>query len=88
MMQRMRTTLTLDPDVEALISRSMQQHGISFKEAVNGAIRAALAPGSDEQFIQRTFALGWRPEINYDKALQIAAALEDQELVHKLAVGK
>jgi len=80
--------VTLDPDVETLIKAAMRDRGISFKDAVNEAIRAGLAPRSEGAFSQRTFASGWRPEINYDKALQIAAALEDQELVHKLALGK
>jgi hypothetical protein len=31
---------------------------------------------------------GFRPEINYDKALELAGALETQELVHKQALGK
>ena len=84
----MRTTVTLDPDVETLVNTAMREKGMSFKEAVNEAIRSSLAPQVGGVFRQRTFALGWRPEVNYDKALQVAAALEDQELVHKLALGK
>ncbi len=66
----------------------MREKRISFKEAVNGAIRAGLGRKGSGTFRQRTFAMGFRPEIDYDKALQMAAALEDQELIHKLAVGK
>ena len=36
----MRTTITLDPDVEALVKRLMRDRGLSFKEAVNAANRA------------------------------------------------
>ena len=84
----MRTTVTLDPDVDALLQRAMQERGLTFKEAVNEAIRAGLSPAPAEAFKQRTFALGWRPAIDYDKALQLAGALENQELLHKLAIGK
>ncbi len=63
----MRTTVTLDPDVESLIDAAMREQGISFKEAVNQAIRAGLAPRTAARFQQRTFAMGFRPEINYDK---------------------
>ena len=84
----MRTTVTLDPDVEALIATTMREKGISFKEAVNQAIRAGLASGNQGRFHQQTFDMGFRPEINYDRALQLAAALEDEELRHKLALGK
>ena len=80
--------MTLDPDVEALISRVMREKGMSFKETINEAVRASLAPRSTSVFRQRTFAMGFRPDINYDKALETAGALEDQELLHKLAIGK
>ena len=39
----MRTTVTVDPDVEALVRAYMREHGASFKEAVNAAIRTGLA---------------------------------------------
>lgn len=84
----MRTTLTLDPDVESLIQRAMRQKGITFKQAVNEAIRAGLGPRSPVTFRQTTFEMGFRPEINYDHALHIAAALEDEELIRKTALGQ
>ncbi len=84
----MRTTVTLDPDVEALIKEAMRQEGLSFKEALNRALRAGLSPRARSRFRQRTFAMGFRPDIPYDKTLQIAAGLEDQELLRKLALGK
>ncbi len=33
----MRTTITLDPDVAALVQRAMAERGLGFKEAVNEA---------------------------------------------------
>src|SRR5215471_17992270 len=38
----MRTTVTLDPDVEARLREIARERGISFKEALNSAIRAGL----------------------------------------------
>ncbi len=38
----MRTTVTLDPDVERLIKDAMRERGISFKEALNEAARIGL----------------------------------------------
>ena len=84
----MRTTVTLDPDVESLIQSTMRERSISFKQAVNEAIRAGLATRSARSFEQRTFAMGFRPEINYERALQLAAAVENEELVRKAALGK
>ncbi len=87
----MRTTVTLDPDVEALIRNRMREQGISFKEALNQALRSALLVGASspqERFVQRTFRMGFRPEASLDRALSLAAALEDHEIARRLSVGK
>ena len=39
----MRTTVTLDPDVDQLIKEEMRRSGTTFRQAVNQAIRRALA---------------------------------------------
>jgi hypothetical protein len=83
----MRTTITLDPDVSALIETFMREKRVSFKQAVNAAIRAALAPDTGHRFRQQSFAMGSRPDVNYDRALHIAAALETEELVQKILRG-
>jgi len=41
-----RTTVTLDPDTRLLVERSMRERGLSFKQAVNEAIRAGLGERS------------------------------------------
>ncbi|MBM3791796.1 MAG: antitoxin [Acidobacteria bacterium] len=87
----MRTTVTLDPDVETLIRRTMQERGVSFKEALNSAVRAGLdatARRAEREFRQRTFRMGFNPEIPFHKALAVAAALEDAEISHKLSMRK
>ena len=38
----MRTTVTLDPDVEQLVKRVMRERGLTFKQAINEALRAGL----------------------------------------------
>ena len=87
MMQRMRTTITLEPDVEALVRRRMSERGVSFKEAVNDAIRSALsAPRRAPARIRTpTFPMGHEPRIPWDKALRLAAELEDDELIRRQA---
>lgn len=84
----MRTTVTLDPDVEAIIRDAMRDRGIGFKQAVNEAIRSGVAPRAKGRFRQRTFAMGLVPGIDYDKVLRLASAIEDEELLRKLSVGK
>jgi hypothetical protein len=84
----MRTTVTLDPDVAALIRQRMSDLGISFKQAINDAIRASVKPQSrSEPFRVRTAAMG-KPSVNLDRALQLAAELEDEELLRKTRLGK
>lgn len=83
----MRTTVTLDPDVDAVVRRLMRERKLSFKEAVNEAIRAGVRPPASPRGRSRTFDMGV-PAIPLDKALQLAADLEDDELVRKLALRK
>lgn len=90
MMLDMRTTVTLDPDTVALLHRRMQERHLSFKDAVNDAIRAGLAEaggGPREPFRTRTAALGV-PAVNLDRALHIAGELEDEDIVRKSRLGK
>ncbi len=87
----MRTTVTLDPDVEARIRAIMRERGLSFKEALNGAIRAGLFQGTGRahrKYRLKTFRLGFEPELSLDKALRLAAAIEDEEIVRKLSLRK
>ena len=85
----MRTTVTLDPDVEALLKRLMRERGMSFKQAVNHAIRAGLAESPGRAPARTpTFRMGFEPAIPWDKALRLAAELEDEELARRLAARK
>lgn len=83
----MRTTVTLDSDVEAALRARMAERGISFKQALNDAIRAGLLERSAAvTFRTQTASLG-SPATNLDKALRIAAELEDEELLLKMRRG-
>lgn len=86
----MRTTVTLDPDVEALLQRAMKQRGSSFKEVLNSAIRAGLTRPNQKRppFVQKTYSLGAEQNFRWDKALEVAAAMEDEELMRKLSLRK
>jgi hypothetical protein len=90
MMQIVRTTITLDPDVQALIRTAMKERSISFKEALNSAVRAGFTNAKQRKgkFVQRVFSLGQEQNFRWDKALQTAADIEDEELGRKLALRK
>ena len=85
----MRTTVTLDPDTEVLLRKRMRERGVSFKQALNDAIRESLAPriGVARPFHTETADLGL-PSVNLDRALALAAELEDEELVRRSRAGK
>jgi hypothetical protein len=87
-MQTVRTTVTLEPDVEALVKALMRDRGLSFKQAVNEAIRRGLTPESGVPPRTPTFRMGFEPAVRWDKALQLAGELEDDELVRRLAARK
>jgi hypothetical protein len=86
-----RTTVTLDPDAEKLIRTLMHERGISFKQAVNDAIRAGQSrakQGGARKFKQRTFPLGAEQYFRWDKALAVAESIEDEELSRKVSINK
>lgn len=64
-MLRMRTTVTLDADVERLLKEAARKSGKSFKEVLNGAVREGLAahskPRPGKPFRVRARNMGLRP---------------------------
>jgi hypothetical protein len=87
----MRTTVTLDPDVERLIRDAMRERAVSFKEVLNEAARMGLSlngPKRARKFVQKSFGMGASQEFRWDKALAVADAIEDEELSRKLTLRK
>jgi hypothetical protein len=87
MARGMRTTVTLDPDVADLVQRRMAERGLSFKAAVNEAIRESLAPRRAPGRYTTPRSLG-EPSVPLDKALRLAAELEDAEIASELAARR
>ncbi|MGO9319593.1 MAG: antitoxin [Solirubrobacteraceae bacterium] len=86
----MRTTVTLDPDVEAKLRAVMRERGVSFKAALNESVRAGLAAGShpSKRFRVHARPMSVRPGVNLDKALTLAGEMEDAEILRKLELRK
>ncbi len=77
----MRTTVTLDADVEQLLRDAMQRRRLSFKEALNQAIRNGLSNsadprGDDAPFVVRARRMGLRAGIDSGRLNQVADELE------------
>jgi hypothetical protein len=85
----MRTTITLDDDVAARLQHIARERRISFKEAVNDTLRAGLgAAAQPRPYRLPTYPMGTRPGVDLDRALQLDAALEDEETVRQLELRK
>jgi hypothetical protein len=77
-------TVTLDPDTHAYVRRLMRERGLSFTEAVNEAIRAGSERGQPRTEFTIARPLG-PPKVELTKTLRVAAVLEDETLIRKLA---
>ena len=86
----MRTTITLDPDVAAGLRTLARERGISFRAAVDLVLRRGLAEAavSARPFRVQTRPLNLRPGVDLDRALALAAQLEDQETIRELELRK
>lgn len=79
----MRTTVTLEPDVERLVKQQMSTRGVGFKQALNDAVRAGLGSDSDGEPLEfETFDMG-KPKVDLTKALRLAGELEDADLIRR-----
>ena len=90
MMRRVRTTLTLDPDVADRLRALARERGLPFKQVVNAVLRRGLhdGPGVASPFHVDARPLGLRPGVDLDRALDLAARLEDEETLRKLELRK
>jgi hypothetical protein len=72
----MRSTITLEPDVQRLIERAMERDQASFKATVNAAIRRGLAEPrrSANPVVVSSLRLGLLPGID---PMRLNAALDE-----------
>ncbi len=86
----MRTTLTLEDDLAAHVRKMVQESGKSFKTVINEPLRKGIAgeraKSAGQPYKLNPIDLGEviGPE-NLDKALQLAADLEDEEIARTQA---
>jgi hypothetical protein len=88
----MRTTVQIDDDLLRDLKHQAQREGSSLAKLVNRVLRLGmrvLREGGKpaRPFRETTFRMG-QPKVNLDKALALAAALEDDEVREELARRK
>lgn len=82
----MRTTVTLDADVETMLRRAVRERNESFKQVLNAAIREGLRSRQNRSikpFRQKTYDLG-APLVELTKALALSTQLEDNDMMAKM----
>ena len=76
----MRTTVTLDPDVERLLKEEVHKTRQSFKEVINNAIRQGLRPqrsgAKRKPFVVKARPMGLRTGIDPARLSELADDLE------------
>jgi hypothetical protein len=91
-MSSMRTTVRVDDDILERLKAEARKENVSLTRVLNRTLKAGLAAGRARRTPQVTYsehpvALG-EPRLPLDKALTVAAALEDEEFARKLALRK
>lgn len=82
--------MTLDDDVLVLLRQAVREQGRSFKQVLNAAVRAGLVSGRSQEppYRLEPTELGVRSGVDLTKALSLAAALEDEEILRRLELRK
>jgi len=88
----MRTTVRLDDELFERLKARARKEKVSLTRLLNRALRAGLQAGGARRraqpaYRERVHAMG-APRLAIDKALALAATLEDEEIVRELALRK
>ena len=87
----MRTTVRLDDDTLDLLKAEARREKISVTRMLNRALKAGLLARTPRRrqppYRERTHAMGV-PRVPLDKALALAAAIEDEEHVREIHVRR
>jgi hypothetical protein len=81
----MRTTITIDPDTEALLKEETARSGQSFKVVLNQSIRRALGHRARPAVaLQPLFTAAFPPALLETSMNRLADALDDEETLREL----
>lgn len=88
----MRTTVRVDDELLEQLKAQAREENVSLTRLLNRTLKAGLQAGSARRrkppaYRERAHSLG-APRVALDKALALAAAMEDEELARELALRK
>jgi hypothetical protein len=84
----MRTTVTLDPDVATKLRQVARERGVSFKAALNDAVRSGIGGGAARPYRMPSRRMGVREGVDLDHTGRLLGELEDAEIIRKLQLRK
>lgn len=84
----MRTTLTIDDDIAAILEKESVRKGLKFKTLINKMLRRGLEleeiKAPSQKITIPTFEMGLKPGIDPDKMNQLVDILEVEEFSKKI----
>jgi hypothetical protein len=88
----MRTTIRVDDDILERLKAQARRENLSLARLLNRTLRAGLKAGGARSrprtpYREQVYAMGV-PRIGLDKALALAAALEDEEIAREFGLRK
>ena len=88
-MTLMRTTLTIDPDVERVLQHEIRRTDRSLKAVVNDALRLGLGmrgkPPRLSRYKVNPYPFAFKPGVDVDRLNQLVDELEADELARQMA---
>ena len=88
MITLMRTTLTIDPDVERLLQHEIRRTDRSLKSVVNDALRLGLGLRGKSPRLSRykvnPHAFAFKPGVDVDRLNQLVDELEADKLAQQM----
>ena len=81
----MRTTIRIEDELLERLKEQALRENVSLTKLVSRTLRAGMQPAtrlcsSRPQYREKTYSMG-APRLDLDKALALAAALEDEEVI-------
>jgi hypothetical protein len=88
----MRTTIRVDDEILEQLKARARKENVSLARVLNRVLKAGLQAGGAPRrkrppYREQTHDMG-EPRVALDKALALAAALEDEEIIRELALRK
>jgi hypothetical protein len=88
----MRTTIRIEDELLERLKEQALRENVSLTKLVNRTLRAGLqrsraSPRRRSRYREKTYSMG-APRFDADKALALAAGLEDEEAIRKMTLRK